>query len=90
MNKSRNLVTVILVDEDPNLPVEYSLVHKFEPTMVEDELQTVVLELVANTDMAAILAKHNAVRAEVTTTNQLGVEIPLKPVTLKSLEFKAQ
>lgn len=84
----RAMVSVILVDEDANLPDEKALVHKFKNVITSDDIPTLQLQLTADADMTGIIAKHNAIRAEHTWTNDLGVDIKLKPIKLKDLTWK--
>lgn len=87
----RRLLTVILVDGDINLPVENSLVFKFDDVLTEETDQVTIQQLMVDEDIKTILEAHNKVRVKVvnkTILERTGSKVNLLPVTIKDLCWK--
>lgn len=89
----RNLIEIILLDEDKNLPVEKSLVHNFGAIVTENDLQTTIMQLMVDEDIKGILDQHNSVRTDTvnqTVLERTGKKVMLQPVTIKDLSWKSK
>lgn len=91
MSNQRKVVEVQLFDDAKGLPVQDSLVAKFENVLTEDDNDTTIREVIMNNDLKATLKAHNAKRAKVTNLDILertGNSVPLQPILLKDLRWK--
>lgn len=89
----RNLMTIVLVDEDKNLPVEKSLVAKFDDVLTEDDVETTIRQLLVDKDIKEVLSSHNEKRKEIvnkTILERTGNEVKLQPITIKDLTWKVK
>lgn len=89
--KERNVVDIVLIDQDANLPVEKALVKKFKNVITEDNDQVTLMQLVVDQDIKGIIEKHNEVRKDTinqTVLERTGKEVGLRPITLKDLTWK--
>jgi hypothetical protein len=87
----RKVVEVQLFDDAKGLPVQDSLVAKFDNVLTEDDNATTIREVIMNNDLKATLKAHNAKRAKVTNLDILertGNSVPLQPILLKDLRWK--
>ena len=87
----RKVVEVQLFDDAKGLPVQDSLVAKFDNVLTEDDNDTTIREVIMNNDLKATLKAHNAKRAKVTNLDILertGNSVPLQPILLKDLRWK--
>lgn len=90
-NVTRRVVNIQLVDEDAGLPVEHSLVGKFEDVVTEDSDSVTIQELISTGEVAKLLEAHNKVRVEqdnIEIQNRTGNTVKLRPVKLKDLSWK--
>lgn len=90
-NVTRRVVNIQLVDEDAGLPVEHSLVGKFEDVVTEDSDQVTIQELISTGEVAELLKVHNSKRVEldnIEIQNRTGNTVKLRPVKLKDLSWK--
>lgn len=90
-NVTRSIVKVVLIDEDAGLDVAKSLVHDFGEHVVEGTVADLKMQLAADNDIAAILAKHNAERAKelnLDILNHTGSKVKLLPRKLSELTWK--
>lgn len=90
---TRTLYTVILMDNDQNLPVEHSLVAKFKNILSEESTEVIIQEILMNEDVKGLLEKHNEKRSK--TVNQkilerTGSEVMLQPVKIKDLQWQVK
>ena len=91
MSNQRKVVEVQLFDDAKGLPVQDSLVAKFENVLTEDDNDTTIREVIMNNDIKKVLAAHNVKRAKVINQDILertGNSVPLQPILLKDLRWK--
>lgn len=92
-NVTRNIIKVMLIDQDAGLDVSKSLVHDFGEHVVEGSIEDLKMQLAADNDINAILAKHNAVRVKETNIdilNRTGNKAKLLPRKLNEMTWKTQ
>jgi hypothetical protein len=90
-NTQRKVVEVQLFDDAKGLPVQDSLVAKFENVLTEDDNDTTIREVIMNNDIKKVLAAHNVKRSKVINQDILertGNSVPLQPILLKDLRWK--
>ncbi len=91
MSIQRKVVEVQLFDDAKGLPVQDSLVVKFENVLTEDDNDTTIREVIMNNDIKKVLVAHNMKRAKVINQDILertGNSVALQPVLLKDLRWK--
>lgn len=91
MSIQRKVVEVQLFDDAKGLPVQDSLVAKFENVLTEDDNDTTIREVIMNNDIKKVLVAHNMKRAKVINQDILertGNSVALQPVLLKDLRWK--
>lgn len=89
----RTVMTLVLIDEDQNLPVENSLVHKFEDILTEDSVEVTIQQILVDNDIKGILSKHNRTRVSTIDKSILkrtGNKVYLDPITIKDLSWKVK
>ena len=90
-NTQRKVVEVQLFDDAKGLPVQDSLVAKFDNVLTEDDNDTTIREVIMNNDIKKVLAAHNVKRSKVINQDILertGNSVPLQPILLKDLRWK--
>lgn len=91
---NREPVKFVLIDNDSSLPTQHSLVHEFDSLNIDaGEEQSAREQLIADSDMQGIIAKHNAVRAKeinLSILNNTGREVKLQPIKLRDLTWMAK
>jgi hypothetical protein len=91
MSTQRKVVEVQLFDDAKGLPVQDSLVAKFDNVLTEDDSDTTIREVIMNNDIKRVLAAHNVKRSKVINQDILertGNSVPLQPILLKDLRWK--
>lgn len=90
-----DLVSIILLDEDQNLPLDNAVICKFKDITIKkgEDPQMTLLNLAVNYDIKAILIKHNAIRKGIinkTTLERTGKSVPLSEITIEDVSVKIQ
>lgn len=91
MSNQRKVVEVQLFDDAKGLPVQDSLVAKFDNVLTEDDNDTTIREVIMNNDIKKVLAAHNVKRSKVINQDILertGNSVALQPILLKDLRWK--
>jgi hypothetical protein len=91
MSTQRKVVEVQLFDDAKGLPVQDSLVAKFDNVLTEDDNDTTIREVIMNNDIKKVLAAHNVKRSKVINQDILdrtGNSVTLQPILLKDLRWK--
>ena len=90
-NQRRRVVNVYLIDNDPGLDVDYSLVAKFQGITTEDDNATTIQQVMMDENIGAKLRTHNEERSQLINEdilNRTGNEVKLLPVRLKDLTWE--
>lgn len=85
---ARRVVLVRIMDNDPALLVEHAHVFDSGAIVTESDDQTTIMQALADYDINAEVARHNAIRATLTDETILrttGQDVNLRPIKLKDL-----
>ena len=87
----KKIATVILLDNDVNVPEDKSLVAKFQDVIYVGNEQTLINELLIEKDIKGLLEKHNDVRkglVNLATLERNGVDVKLQPIKFGDLTIE--
>jgi len=90
LTTKRRVLNIQLLDNDAGLPVEHSLVAKFEEVVTEDTDEVTIQELISTGEVAKFIEAHNKVRTEqinLEIQNRTGNTVKLLPIKLKNLTW---
>lgn len=90
-NTGRKLVTVTLMDQNPNVPDELAVVAQFTNVIDKGNQQATLMQLMIDNDIKGVLAQYNEARTELVDRQILertGSEVKLLPVTIQDLEIQ--
>lgn len=93
MTIQRKVVTVALIDDDKNLPVENSLLKQWDNIVTEDTDTVTVQEIIMSGEVKDLLETHNKVRAKTRNKDlfaSTGKSVGLLPVKLKDLRWSVK
>jgi hypothetical protein len=86
----RRIVTVEVIDNDPGLDVDHSVVAVFKDVVTEDSNEVTINELLHTGCLVNLLEEHNKIRGEQVNKdilNRTGAKVFLEPVKLKNLDL---
>lgn len=89
-NTARTLMTVVLMDQNPNIPDDKAIVAKFEDVVSRSSEQNTLMQLMIDKDIKGLLEKHNNLRQTIvdrTVLERTGSDVKLAPITLNDLEI---
>lgn len=87
----RKLVTVVLMDQNINVPASIAVVAKFEDVIDCGNQQATLMQLMIDLDVKKILEEYNEVRTEVvdrTILERTGSPVKLRAITIQDLEIQ--
>lgn len=92
MTTANNYVTIILMDNDENLPNDKRMIAKYEDVFVPagEKQEMMIMKLCMNQDVKGAIEKHNTVRAEVVnpkTLERTGKEVPLQAIEFEQVSI---
>ena len=90
-----DLVNIILMDEDENVPVDKAIIAKFDQVTIKkgESPQTTMLNLAVNQNLKEVIEKHNDIRkglVNLKTLERRGIEVKLQPITIEDVSVKMQ
>lgn len=91
VNAGRKLVTVTLMDQNPNVPDARAVICQFSNIVDKGNQQATLMQLMIDNDIKGILAKYNEARTALVDRQILertGSEVKLLPVTIQDLEIQ--
>lgn len=91
--ESLDLVSVVLIDEDKNVPLNKSVIASFKDIVIKsgEDPELTLLKLAVNENIKGILEKHNDVRKGIineTTLERTGKKVQLSAITIEDVTVK--